>query len=74
MFSRIFGVSAPFIPKLACLWKPMPMLVLGVPSVAIAGLAYFLPETKDTNLLHTMNDTQKELKLSSNKPRKPVSC
>ena len=57
--SRVFGISAPFISKLACVWKPLPMLVLGVPSIFISFLAYFLPETKYLNLPQTMNDTEK---------------
>ena len=57
--SRVFGISAPFISKLACIWKPLPMLVLGIPSICISFLAYWLPETKYTNLPQTMNDTEK---------------
>ena len=57
--SRVFGISAPFISKLACIWKPLPMLVLGIPSICISFLAYFLPETKYLNLPQTMNDTEK---------------
>ena len=57
--SRVFGISAPFISKLACVWKPLPMLVLGIPSIFISFLAYWLPETKYTNLPQTMNDTEK---------------
>ena len=56
--SRIFGISAPFISRLACIWKPLPMLVLGIPSILISFLAYYLPETKYTNLPQTMNDTE----------------
>ena len=56
--ARIFGISAPFMSKLACIWKPMPMLVLGIPSVCIACSVYFLPETKHINLPQTMNDTE----------------
>ena len=60
--SRIFGISAPFISRLACVWKPLPMLVLGIPSILIAFLAYFLPETKYTNLPQTMNDIEEPSK------------
>ena len=48
--SRIFGISAAFIPKLSCVWKPLPMLILGVPSIIIGCLSYYLPETKNKNL------------------------
>ena len=48
--SRIFGISAAFMSKLSCVWKPLPMLVLGVPSIIIGCLSYFLPETKKKNL------------------------
>ena len=57
--ARIFGISAPFISKLACVWKPLPMLVLGLPSICIAFLVYILPETKHINLPQTLSDTDK---------------
>ena len=56
--SRIFAISVPFIPKLACTWKPLPMLVLGIPAICISLLAYFLPETKNTKLPQTVSDTE----------------
>jgi OCT family organic cation transporter-like MFS transporter 4/5 len=56
--SRIFALSVPFIPKLSCTWKPLPMLVLGVPAICTAFLAYFLPETKNTKLPQTMRDAE----------------
>ena len=48
--SRIFGISASFMSKLSCIWKPLPMLVLGLPSILIGCSVYFLPETKKKNL------------------------
>ena len=57
--SRIFGISAPFMSKLACIWKPLPMLMLGLPSILIAFLVYFLPETKYINLPQTMTESYK---------------
>ena len=48
--SRIFGISSGFMAQLSCIWKPLPMLVLGVPSIVIGSLAYFLPETKQKSL------------------------
>ena len=54
--SRIFGVSSAFMSKLSCVWKPLPMLVLGIPSIIIGSLAYFLPETKKRNLPLAMRD------------------
>ena len=50
MISRIFGISAAHMSKLACVWKPLPMLILGMPSVLIGCLSYFLPETAKTKL------------------------
>ena len=58
--SRIFGISAPFMSKLACIWKPLPMLTLGLPSILIAFLVYFLPETKYINLPQTMTESCKQ--------------
>ena len=55
--ARIFGVSSAFMSKLSCVWKPLPMLVLGIPSILIGALAYFLPETKKKNLPLAIKDT-----------------
>ena len=54
--SRVFGLVAPFVAELAQIWKPLPMLILGVPSVLAAFLAYFIPETKNIELPTTMKD------------------
>ena len=57
--SRVFGLLAPFVARLAIYWKPMPMLILGVPSLFSACLVYFLPETKYIELPSTMKDAEK---------------
>ena len=54
--SRVFGLVAPFVARLAVYWKPLPMLILGVPSLFSASLVYFLPETKYVELPATMKD------------------
>merc|ERR1712241_497360 len=54
--SRVFGLLAPFVARLAVYWKPLPMLILGVPSLFSAGFVYFLPETKYIELPATMKD------------------
>ena len=54
--SRVFGLLAPFVAKLAIYWKPLPMLLLGIPSLISACLAYFLPETKYMNLPTNLRD------------------
>ena len=57
--ARAFGLVAPFMARLAVYWKPLPMLVLGVPSIIAACLVYFMPETKHTELPATMTDAEK---------------
>ena len=57
--SRVFGLLAPFVARLAIYWKPLPMLILGVPSLFSACLVYFLPETKYIELPATMKDAEK---------------
>ena len=55
--ARLFGLVAPFVAQLAKVWKPLPMLILGIPSIFAAFMAYFIPETKHTELPATMKDT-----------------
>ena len=54
--ARLFGLVAPFVARLAIYWKPLPMLILGVPSIFAAILAFFVPETKHIELPATMRD------------------
>ena len=54
--ARLFGLVAPFVAQLSQIWKPLPMLILGVPSIFAAFLAYFIPETKHIELPATMKD------------------
>ena len=61
--SRVFGLVAPFVARLAVYWSPLPMLILGVPSLFSACLVYFLPETKYIELPATMKDAD-ELELN----------
>jgi len=56
--SRVFGLVAPFVATLANYWKPLPMLILGVPSLISAFFVYFLPETKHSELPSTMKDAE----------------
>ena len=73
--SRIFGLVAPFVAELAQFWKPLPMLILGVPSIIAAFLAYFIPETKNIDLPTTMRDADQleNNKLENKKLLKPKS-
>ena len=57
MSARIFGLVVPFVANLAMFWKPLPMLVLGLPSLVAGASAYFLPETKGKELPQNMKDT-----------------
>ena len=60
MIARIFGVVVPYVTNLALFWKPLPMLVLALPSLLAAVSAYFLPETKGKELPQNMKDTSEE--------------
>lgn len=57
--ARVFGLVSPFVAKLAMYWKPLPMLLLGLPSLISAGLVYFIPETADRELPQHMTDAVK---------------
>ena len=54
--ARVFGLVAPFVARLAIYWKPLPMLILGVPSIFAAILSFFVPETEHIELPATMRD------------------
>ena len=56
MSARVFSLVAPFTSKLAAAWTPLPMLTLGVPSLAAAALALSLAETRRRNLPTAMED------------------
>ncbi len=45
--------------QLAMYWKPLPMLVLGLPSLVSGCLVFMIPETKGKELPQTMNDAVK---------------
>ncbi|XP_040574041.1 organic cation transporter-like protein [Lepeophtheirus salmonis] len=56
--ARLFGMSAAFIGALAVYWQPLPLLIIGIPTL-IAGLsAFFLPETSGKNLPQTIQKVQ----------------
>lgn len=65
--ARVFGLVAPFLAQLAEIWKPLPMLILGVLCIFVAFLAYFIPETENLQLPATMKDAQN---LENNEPEK----
>ena len=57
--AKIFGLLCPFVSSLASVWSPLPMLVLGVPTM-LAGLAsaLLLPETKKEDLPQSMREAR----------------
>uniref|UniRef100_A0A0K2U4H5 Organic cation transporter 1like [Strongylocentrotus purpuratus] n=2 Tax=Lepeophtheirus salmonis TaxID=72036 RepID=A0A0K2U4H5_LEPSM len=65
--ARIFGMSASFVPTLAKVWKPLPLFIIGVPSLIAGLMAYFLPETAKKELPQTL------LKSSSSKPKEDTT-
>ena len=74
MVARIFGLVCPFVANLALIWKPLPMVVLGLPSLLAAFSAYFLPETKGKELPQNMKDSSKypETTLQEDENEKPI--
>eukprot|EP00096_Caligus_rogercresseyi_P016187 TRINITY_DN8755_c0_g1_i1.p1 TRINITY_DN8755_c0_g1~~TRINITY_DN8755_c0_g1_i1.p1 ORF type:complete len:552 (+),score=61.03 TRINITY_DN8755_c0_g1_i1:48-1658(+) len=60
--ARVFGMSASFVPTLAKIWKPLPLLIIGVPSLIAGILALLLPETAQKELPQTLLNTKKSKK------------
>ena len=58
--ARVFGLVCPFVANLAVLWPPLPMVVLGVPTL-LAGVAAWLtlPETRKSDLPQTMEEAKR---------------
>jgi len=54
--SRLFGMSSSYIGELARVWTPLPMLLLGAPSILAAFAALQLPDTKGKSLPETMEE------------------
>ncbi len=54
MISRIFTLCIPFVGSLAVYWKPLPLVVLGTPTVLSGCLALLLPETSGKDLPQTI--------------------
>ena len=54
--SRIFCACAPFLGKLTQYYKPLPMLVIGVPILISGALVWKLPETNNKELPPTMKE------------------
>lgn len=55
-WARIGGTLAPQAALLFKVWKPAPLIVLGVLPVLAAGFSLLLPETKDKALPETLED------------------
>jgi putative MFS transporter len=66
MISRIFGLCASFVGALAKYWQPLPLLVLGIPTIVSGILAAFLPETANKILPQTMSQANSLASISSN--------
>ena len=56
MISRIFTLCVPFVGSLASFWTPLPMVVLGIPTVLAGLLAITLPETSGKDLPQTLEE------------------
>jgi OCT family organic cation transporter-like MFS transporter 4/5 len=62
MVARIFCLCAPFLAPLSSYWQPLPMLILGIPTVISGFLTLMLPETSGKDLPQTMKEA-KQLEL-----------
>ena len=56
MISRVFTLCVPFVGALAVYWTPLPMVVLGIPTVLAGFLALVLPETAGKDLPQTIEE------------------
>ena len=54
--ARIFGLGCPFVSNLAVYWKPLPMVLLGAPTLVVALLMTRLPETAKKDLPQDFED------------------
>ena len=54
--ARLFGLGCPFMGNLAVYWKPLPMVLLGAPTLAVALLMTKLPETANKDLPQDFED------------------
>ena len=59
--ARLFSLLCPFVATLAAYWKPLPMVILGVPGIIAGGLAFLIPETDGVELPQNMKDTLKDM-------------
>ena len=59
--ARVFSLLCPFVATLAAYWKPLPMVILGVPGIIAGGLAFLIPETDGVELPQNMKDTLKDM-------------
>ena len=59
--ARLFSLLCPFVATLAAYWKPLPMVILGVPGILAGGLAFLIPETDGVELPQNMKDTLKDM-------------
>ena len=54
--ARLFGLGCPFVGNLSVYWKPLPMLLLGAPTLVVALLMTRLPETAKKDLPQDFED------------------
>jgi len=54
--ARLFGLGCPFVGNLAVYWKPLPMVLLGAPTIVVALLMTRLPETANKDLPQDFED------------------
>ncbi|XP_017143860.1 organic cation transporter-like protein [Drosophila miranda] len=59
MVARIGGMLAPYLTFLASVWRPLPLLICGVLSLAAGLLSLLLPETHNKPMLETIADGER---------------
>ena len=56
MVSRAFSLGSSFVADLAFIWGPLPLVLLGIPSIIAGVLALRLPESRGRPLPETMEE------------------
>ncbi|EDW24503.1 GL23361 [Drosophila persimilis] len=59
MVARMGGMLAPYLTFLASVWRPLPLLICGVLSLAAGLLSLLLPETHNKPMLETIADGER---------------
>ncbi|CAH1228035.1 SLC22A5 [Branchiostoma lanceolatum] len=74
MVSRVGGIVAPFLSLLGNVWRPLPLMTLGVLSCVTSMVVTVLPETHDVPLPNTLEDGEHFGRNSPPSPTRKFNC